>query len=267
VDDEVIEEAQGVAPAARDPIMQRIVSVLEACARTRKPVTVTYLVEATGLAKSTVHRMCWKLEQLGMLDHTDDGFSIGTKLFTLANANPVVTRIRASAIPHLVALQQVAGASHLAILTGGRALVVDGLYTKNLRAHALIGVGLPLHCTAVGKALLSKVDIDERERLLGRGVLPAATSRSVVQPGTIRRQLERVAEQGYAVSNEEFQLGVVSVASPFTVAGGGVVAAVACIGSSTDPRVRRSIPRVVDAARQLQAFFDERQLLATRIPR
>lgn len=242
------------APPARDPIMQRIVSVLEACARTRKPVTVKQLVEATGLAKSTVHRMCWKLEQLGVLDHSQDGFSIGTKLFTLANANPAVTRIRAAAIPRLVELQQLAGASHLAILSGGRALVVDGLYTTSLRAATLIGVGLPLHCTAVGKAMLSALELPDRERLLGRSPLPAATSRSIIQPGLLRSQLDQACVQGFAVSQEEFQPGVISVAAPFRTA--GIVCAVACIGNSTDQRVRRAAPRVVTAARSLQSQLD-----------
>lgn len=241
----------------RDPIAHRILAVLEACAVTRKPVTITELVEATGLAKSTVHRMCWKLEEIGLLEHADSGFLIGTKLLVLANANPVVSEIRAEAIPCLLDLQRLTGASQLAILTGRSALVVDGMYTRQTRAHTLIGVGLPLHCTAVGKAILATVDRETRERLLGQRLLPAMTNRSIILPVMIRRHLDRIAESGVAVSNEEFQPGIVGVAAAFRVRR-SVTAAIGCVGGSTDHVERRSRAHVVAAARELQRLFDRR---------
>lgn len=243
-----------VPDGPRDPVVQRILAVLEACAAERQPITITQLADATGLAKSTVHRMCWKLEGLGLLEHSAGGFSIGTKMLALGSANPVVNEIRIAAIPHLVELQKLIGASQLAVLSGGQALIVDGLYTKDMRAHTLVGASMPLHCTATGKALLARVPLAQREGLLGTGMLRASTSRTIVNPAMIRRHLDRVASEGYAVSNEEFQLGVVAVAAAFKVK--DTYAAIGCLGSSTDRVVRRTAPRVIEAAAHLQRWFD-----------
>jgi DNA-binding IclR family transcriptional regulator len=240
----------------RDPVAQRILSVLEACAATRRPITITQLASATHLAKSTVHRMCWKLEHLGLLDHTERGFEIGTKLLSLANANPVVTQLRTVAMPHLVDLQTLAGASNLAVLVDGKALIVDGLYTSSFRQRPFIGRGLPLHCTAVGKALLAQLEEGPREKLLSKA-LPAATRRSVVDPMLMRRQLHQVAECGVAMSNEEFQHGLVGVAAAFPVRE-GMIAAIGCVGSSSNSQlVQRSMVRVTAAATRLRIAFEK----------
>lgn len=253
----VVEAALPSQAEGRDPVAQRIMTVLEACAATKQPLTITQLVDATGLAKTTVHRMCWRLVELGLLEHTEVGFSIGTKLLALANANPVVTEIRAAAIPYLVELQQVTGASDLAILTGGKALVVDGLFTRKLGGVPLVGVGLPLHCCAIGKAILARLDRGQREQLLGPGILPAATPRSIVHPAMIRRHLDRIAETGIAFSNEELQLGMVGVAAAFKVRE-GTIAAIGCVSVSTNRMIFRSAGRVAEAAAQLERSFEQR---------
>ncbi|WP_269147654.1 IclR family transcriptional regulator [Mycobacterium triplex] len=239
------------ATQQRDPVAQRILLVLEACAAMKRPPTMTDLVEATGLAKTTVHRMCWKLVELGLLERSADGFCIGTKIFALANANPIISEVRVAAMPHLVELQRCAGASNLAILTGGKALVIDGLFNQELRPGPLLGVGLPLHCTAVGKAIAASLDADYREQLLGSGLLPAATRRTIVHPAMIRRHLERVAAEGVALSHEEFQLGTRGVAAAFAVSN-GTTAAIGCVGAWNNAAISRSAARVAAAAASLQ---------------
>lgn len=251
VDAHPAEEA--ILPDSRDPMAQRILSVLEACSTAGRPRTISELVTATGLAKSTLHRICWKLEGLGMLEHETAGFTVGTKLLAIANTSPVVAQIRRAAMPHLVALQTAAGASNLAILNGRRALVVDGLYSAAFRGSPMIGMGLPLHCTAVGKAILAFIPIEDRERLLPRHMLPPATPRSISHPGMIRRHLDRVAERGVAISSEEFQPGLVGVAAAFSVH--GTIAAIGTVGSSTNRAVLASQNQVVAAAAQLQSRF------------
>src|SRR6266487_162934 len=85
------------APSVAD----RVFAVLESCAGSSHPLTLVDLVERTGLPKTTLHRMCWKLVELGMLEHAQDGFRIGTKLFALGSMNPGLRRLRAIAMPYL----------------------------------------------------------------------------------------------------------------------------------------------------------------------
>lgn len=243
----------------RDPVARRILTVLEACAANRRPATITELVEKTGLAKSTVHRMCWKLQELGMLDYSDDGFQIGAKMMALASANPDVANLRRTAMPCLMELQNFAGAANLAIRSGNRALIVDGLYTANYRLTPRTGAALPLHLTAVGKAMLASLDPDDQRQFLARGGLVAATPRSIVHPGRLRRELDGIAERGFAVALEEFKLGTVGVAAAFRVHG-GLIAAIGSVGTSSNRAVLGSADRVVAAATQLQRIFDSRRM-------
>ncbi len=243
-----------VKHSPRDPVAQRILALLEACAAQRQPSSITALAEATGLAKSTVHRLCWKLEGLGMLDHIEGGFLIGTKLFALAGANPVIGDLRVAAMPYLVELQKITGASQLAVLNGSMALIVDGLYTKNLRAATLVGSSMPLYCTAAGKALLARMGVGDREQYLSRGMMPAVTPRTTVNPAMLRRQIERIREAGYAVSNEEFQMGIVGIAAAFQLRE-NTFAAIGCVSTSTDRAIDRAAAGVRSAAIQLDRYF------------
>lgn len=238
----------------REPVAQRIVLTLEACASTKGAMTIVELVSETGLAKTTVHRMCWMLVELGLLEHSADGFSVGSKMFALAAANPRISELRIAAIPHLVELQQRTGAmTNLAILSDGRALVVDGLFTRGtMHMPPLIGHALPLHCTGVGKAIAAQLDPQERDRLLfSKGPLPRATRDTIVQPGLLRQHLDRVAETGVAVSDREFLPGMKSVAAGFRLRGGGA-AAIGVVEAWNSPTLRHAAAAAAAAAAALR---------------
>ena len=237
----------------RESVAERIAITLDACASNRRGHALNELVQETGLAKSTVHRMCRMMVELGLLEHSPDGFAVGSKLFTLANANPAIKDLRMAAIPHLVELQQASGAGvNLAILSDDMALVLDGLFTRDWKLPRAIGYGLPLHCTAVGKAIAARLDPQEAERLLfSRGRQPALTKRTVVEAASLRSQLERIRETGVAVANEEFLPGIKSVAAGFKLGGGGT-AAIGCVDAWNSQHLRHAPDLVVAAATALE---------------
>ena len=241
-------ETRGEAPS----VAERILLTLEACAATERSLTLKELVSETRLPKTTLHRTCWKLVELGLLDHCDDGFSVGMKLFALGNSIPVLNEIRVAAVPVLLELQQVThGMSNLAVLHDGKALVVDALYTPQPALPRLVGGALPLHCTAVGKAIVASLESGEREKLLGDGPLPPATGRTIVRPTLLREHLGRVAEEGIAISDEEFMTGICGVAAAFSVRGRATVA-IGFVGTGSRAVVNRVSGPVREAAAALQ---------------
>lgn len=240
--------------ATRDPVAQRIVMTLEACASKQEAMTIMELVQATGLAKTTVHRMCWKLVELGLLEHSADGFSVGSKMFALAATNPRISQLRVAAIPHMVELQRQTGAMvNLAILSGGKALVIDALFTQGSAGlPPLVGHALPLHCTGTGKAIAARLDPEVRERLLfANGHLKPATRATLVQPGLLRQHLIRVAETGIAVADREFIPGAKAVAAGFKVRDGGT-AAIGVVEAWNSPTLRHAPAAVAAAATRLE---------------
>lgn len=238
----------------REPVAQRILFTLEACAAKKRALRIQEIVHETGMAKTTVHRMCWNLVELGLLDHSAAGFSVGSKLFELGAKNPQISQLRATAIPYLVDLWQRTGAMpNLAILSGRRVLILDGIYSHDSapKLPRLVGYALPLHCVATGKAVAAKLDEDQRESLLVPGRLPAATKSTIVNPVILRRQLEKVAETGIARAHEELLTGCVSAAAAFRIRGGGL-AAIGVVDAWNSPAFRRAQGPIVEAAQALE---------------
>ena len=243
------------ATAGSEPfsVGHRILATLEACAAGKGSLTLTELVDETGLAKSTLHRTCWKLVELGMLEHSDAGFSTGVKLFALGNANPILSGVRAAAVPALLELQRVTGAmSNLAILHEGKALVVDALYSTQPSLPRLIGASLPLHCTAVGKAIAASLEADALEELVLDRKLPPATGRTIVRRALLREHFEQIAFEGVATSNEEFMAGVCGVAAAVKL-GDGTIVAIGFVGKIARGVIRQVSTPVRQSAAALEA--------------
>lgn len=224
------------APSVAD----RVFAVLECCAASNRPLTLVDLVERTGLPKTTLHRVCWKLAKLGMLEHSDAGFEVGTKLFALGGMNPWLRRLRVAAMPLMHTLVQRTGmATNLAVLAEDRALIVEEVYGKQTPPmRRMVGGGLPLTATAVGKALLAGLPQAEQDARLDVTVLRPYTRSTVVRPNLLRDQLAEVRRSGVAFSHEEWSVGASGVASPVLV-GGELVCAIAVVGTLTPSQLRQ----------------------------
>lgn len=230
-------------------VATRVFVVLEACAASPRALSLVDLVERTGLPKTTLHRMCWKLVELGMLEHAGGGFRIGTKLFALGSTNLQLRRLRAIAMPHLHQLVARTGwATNLAVPADGRALIVEEVYGASTHEmRRMVGVRLPLHATAVGKALLSGLDEEALSQHVGDALLRPFTRTTVVRPNILRDQLEAVRRGGVAYSHEEWAIGTSGVAAPVH-ADGAVVAAIAIVGPPGAAGMRRCAEAVRLAA-------------------
>jgi DNA-binding IclR family transcriptional regulator len=95
-----------------------------------------------------------------------------------------------------------------------------------------IGKCSPLHCTSLGKALLSSQTPEMLQSMLSKYTFDRFTRKTMVSLPAFMSELERVREQGYAVDNEEEELGVRCVASPIVV-DGAAVGAVSVTGTVT----------------------------------
>jgi DNA-binding IclR family transcriptional regulator len=233
-------------------VLDRALLVLETCAASYRPLTLVELVQRTGLPKTTLHRMCGKLVELGMLDRLDQRYRIGTKVFALGSMNPSLRNLRAAAMPHLHELVERTGwATNLAVLAGDRALIVEEVFAGQARAmRRMIGGRLPLYATAVGKALLSGFSDEALEEVLDRRRLRRYTRTTVVRPSLLRSQLAQVRRTGIAFSYEEWALGTSGVAAPVLV-GGEVIAAVAVVGDPSPKAMARQAEPVRRSAAAL----------------
>ncbi|MGI4952738.1 MAG: IclR family transcriptional regulator [Janthinobacterium lividum] len=199
----------------------RTVELFEIFARARAPLTLSELARALNAPQSSCFNLLRALEARGYL------YSVGgnkrvyptRKLFDLAEAiagyDPVIPRVEAT----LAALRD---RTHETVILGTRQgeqviylAVAEGRQT--IRYISRAGELKPMHASAIGKALLMAMPEAERERLVHRLPLAAATARTVTDPERLLADIAAAAARGYAQTEGENVADVMAVACPLRV--------------------------------------------------
>lgn len=176
------------------------------------------MTEFLGVDKSSVFRLLSTLMKHGLVrqDESRKTYQLGFGIYTLAAALRSQTKITEIASPFLkrVALETKENA-HLAVRSGLSAVFVDReRATKTIAANTNIGDAEELHCTAVGKCLISHLD-EKAVGLLFAGVeLTRYTERTITDIASLAAELRKVRMDGYAVDAEEYEKHVVCLAAP-----------------------------------------------------
>jgi DNA-binding IclR family transcriptional regulator len=234
-------------------VADRMFTVLDACAANRRPLTLVDLGELTGLPKTTLHRVCWKLVELRVLEHSESGFELGARLYALGAMSPSLRRLRANAMPLMHTLVARSGwMANLGVLYERCALVVDEVAgpVPLPPRERMLGTTMPLYATALGKALAANGPERLREELCAPLLLRPYTRHTIVRTDLLREHLDATARRGYAISDEELRLGVCGVAAPVLVEG-ELVAALALVGPPDRAALRRLGKHVQLAAERL----------------
>lgn len=193
------------------------------------------LASAAGIPKSTAHRLLGALEAAGFVqrDPASRCYSPGLGLARLGAI--AVTRLdlgQAAAVPMRQLAADLEEAAYLARLLGPEVLYVAVIESRStVRLTAQVGMTLPLHSTATGKVLLASLPAREVAALVARP-LARLTPQTLTDPARLVEELQRVRERGWAMSYEEHELGVCSIATPVRDYTGSVVAALAVSGPS-----------------------------------
>jgi DNA-binding IclR family transcriptional regulator len=234
--------AGGSAPGAS--LVDRTLDVLGAFDERHRRLTLTRLAARSDLSPPTTLRIVRRLLAAGALERTDDGsYVVGRRLWDIGLLAPVQTGLREVAAPFLQDLQAATRATvHLAERDGDQVLYLDRLSgVASVPVVSRVGSRLPMHATGVGKVLLAHAPADVQQRVLAD--LQRLTPYTIVTPGTLARQLDRVRRDGFATTREELTLGACSVAVPVRDADGDVVAALGVVV----PSLRRDRERLVAA--------------------
>lgn len=184
----------------------------------RSGLVFSRIVDQTGIPKATVHRLLNDLVEMSALTLDEETRSYRGGLL-LARIGATITAdydLRTVARPFLKALHDELGhVATLGIRDHDNGVYIDKIEAKGfgLRLHSEVGKTFPLHCTAMGKVLLSHADAATVRRITSRK-LEAHTANTITDAGLLRKELRRVAKAGYAVDDEEITRGLVCVAAP-----------------------------------------------------
>ena len=202
----------------------KALALLDCLARQRRPMTLGELSQAADLPKATVHGLLSSLRLGGAVEQSgaDGKYQLGVRLFEYGcavSASWDVVGFSREQMNHL-ALQT--GCSViLSSLQGQEAMVLETAEaTGAFRIVSEKGSRVPLHCTSQGKLLLAYLPSGEQRRLLGALDFTAYTPHTITQQQRLEDELERIRQQGCAVEDGEYRVGLRSVAAPiFSVEG------------------------------------------------
>jgi DNA-binding IclR family transcriptional regulator len=220
-------------------------------------LSVSELARRSGVPKSTTHRLVVDLIAWGALERTPKGVRLGIHLFELGNLVPAQRRLREIAIPYAHNLNEVTQlTSNLAVRDGQDILYIEKVASRSLSVpHSRIGGRLPLHATALGKAILAYSDPEFTESVLA-GELKAISPRTITNPEVLRTELAKTRQTKVAFDVEESRIGLFCVAAPVFANDTEIVGAISVTGATSLTQAQRFAPVVRTTAMALSRVLE-----------
>lgn len=210
--------------------LERGLSVLEVLRESEEPVGVREIARRLELSAPAIQRLLNTLAEHGYVEQAADTrrYRIGHGVLALARHVLRKDRLIGLSEPEL---QRFAAEGCFNAFLGVRSGSV-GLYLLAVQSRSPVvirsspGERMPLHSTALGKALLLGLSDDAIDEILGEAPLERLTPRTVTEPGRLIGQLHAAQSIGYTTSLDENILGVISVGAPVRGPSGSVIAAI-----------------------------------------
>jgi DNA-binding IclR family transcriptional regulator len=221
--------------------VDRAIRVLTALQGARR-MSLSELSARLDLAPSTTHGIVRTLVEHGMVvqEHGSSRYQLGPAVLRLGNVYLDTLELRSKAIPWA---EDLARRTRLAVRTG--VLLLDDVVIIHHEARPdgsrqmpEVGIVIPVHASALGKAMLAFLPDDE-ERVVGSGSLRSMTGETITSARGLREQLAEVRSSGIAVEQDEAVLGEGSLASPVFDASDTAVGAIGVVIQSGNAADRR----------------------------
>jgi DNA-binding IclR family transcriptional regulator len=220
--------------------IDRAARILKALAGGPRRLGVTELAQRLELAPPTVHGLLQTLQVHGFVeqDRESGKYQLGAGLLQLGNSYLDLNELRArSLVPAERLAQRADAAVRVGVRHGSSVVVVHHVFRPDETLQILeVGAQLPVHASALGKAILAYASPAVVEDLTSEA-LPKLTNRTLTT-GALRAQFEEIRERGVARERDEAILGESSIAAPIFDHGGHAVGAVGVVGDT-----ERIIPR------------------------
>ena len=229
-----------VTAPRRDSVqsLDRAFDLLEALAGGEE-LGVTELAHRTELVPSTAHRLLGTLVKRGYVAHSADSgrYRLGYKVAEIAGGlEQGLARLRAVTRPHLERISEQTGETvNLVVLEGDRVVYVDQVEgTRRVRMFTAVGTAAMAHTTGAGKAIMAYGPPGAVVALYGgREPLERLTPSTLVTVAALEQDFARIRARGYALDEEEHELGVGCIAAPVFDEAARPVAAISVSGPRT----------------------------------
>ena len=237
--------------------VEKALQILKSFSISSPTFSLTELSKVTGLNKTTVLRILRTLEKHKFLEEVPENskYTIGVEVYKLGSVFFHNLDLEKKARPHLIKLaNELKKTIHLCILNEAKALYLDKIESNEQAVRIMTskrGAHASLHCTGVGKTLLAFQRDAKREAILNNLELNRFTKNTITDRNVLKKELDKIQKQGYALDLEEREDDVICIAAPVRNMNGNVIASVSISG------LAHQVPK-----KTLKGIYKERLLQA-----
>ena len=237
--------------------------VIQAFTQQSPQMTISQLSVKTGLSRAAVRRCLYTLTKLGFAGAEDGSrYSLRPRMLTLSHTYTTSNTLSTAAQPILERMSAALRESFsVATLDGEDIVYIARTHVSRVMAVDLhIGSRLPAYCTSMGRVLLAYLPTEQLEQYLAKVALIPHTTRTITSVEKLRLALRTVRRNGYALVDQEYEVGLRSLAVPVHTSSGRVVATVNLSGNA--PRLSvmemqsRYLPYLRNASNELSVFLN-----------
>jgi IclR family transcriptional regulator, pca regulon regulatory protein len=252
-------DADGAANRSRDFVqsLERGLAIIKVFSAQRPSMTVSDLAQESGLTRAAVRRFLLTLTDLGYVAQHGNRFELTPKVLELGYSYLSALSFPDVALPYLERLVSETGeASEGSILHRGEIVYVVRVPGPALMTISVnIGARRPAHATAMGRVLLADLAPAELDTYFATADLAKILPRTVTEPAKLRKELDLVRRNGYALVNQELEEGLVAIAVPVRDRHGRARAAINLsthIGRRSAEEMRDLVPVVKRTAAEIE---------------
>ncbi|MGH9404037.1 MAG: IclR family transcriptional regulator [Terriglobia bacterium] len=226
------------------PSVDRALNLIELLASTTAGLNLSMISRKLNIPKSSAYYLVTTLLKRNLVRRSPDRrvYSLGTLAPSFAKINRAESDLKKFCSPYIQSLSNKLGmTAQLGIREGAEARIIDRSEMAGPRLDSWVGRHFDLHCTAIGKALISYLPDTEVENLFRSRGFPKHNENTVGSLEVLKSHLAETRKRGFTTDDEEHELGVRCVASPIFNHLAGVVGAI-CVFTSSNRLSRPEMP-------------------------
>jgi DNA-binding IclR family transcriptional regulator len=230
--------------------LDRAVAVLEMLGESDTALSLAEVCQRLRLHKSTAHRSLMVLERSALIERTPENrYRLGLKLYELGNRAVEQVDLRARVHPYFRRLATRVGETvHLSVLQKTSIVYLDKVEpNRRVCVSSKTGTSNPVYCTSMGKAMLAFQPPEVIDQIVSKIRFVSYTSKTLTSRDALMKALERVRRRGYAIDDQEIEIGVRCIGAPIFDEQRNAIAAVSVSG----PASRITAPTMPEIAEHL----------------
>ncbi|GAA3725135.1 IclR family pca regulon transcriptional regulator [Spinactinospora alkalitolerans] len=228
--------------------------------------TLAEIAAETGLSRPAVRRILLTLQRLGYVNGVDGRWSLTPRVLSIGQHFSATHALTEAAQPHLLRIAEETGESaSLGVLDGTEVVYAARVPVRRIMSiNVSVGTRVPAYATSMGRALLAWSPEDRVSWVIENSRFERLGPATVTDPDELRAELADIRRRGYAITSEELERGLISLAVPVRDATGGAVGVLASstsTGRSTLDEFRTEVePLLTRAARRLSIDMGFREV-------